>query len=122
MTCGRLPELLAVTHRLNARNGRVFWDLVGMRAADLSADLAMVAAEGCGTAGIRFAVGVTELLWRARGGQASGAVAGQGGRGAAVRLRHPVPGRRPGPHRDQVAHVSARVIEAAVASALARPA
>ncbi len=22
-----------VTHRLNARNGRVFWDLVGVRAA-----------------------------------------------------------------------------------------
>src|SRR5580658_1455552 len=42
---GWLVELLEVTHRLNARNGRVFWDLVGEQAADLSPDLAMAAAE-----------------------------------------------------------------------------
>src|ERR1700750_2985345 len=40
-----LAELLAVTHRLNARNGRVFWDLTAVRTADLSPDLAAVAAE-----------------------------------------------------------------------------
>jgi len=119
---GWLPELLAVTHRLNARNGRVFWDLVGVRAADLSADLAMVAAE-CRDSRNRFAAGVTELLWRARGG------AGQPPRwlvdAVAVQLSgfttQSLAGdldRTP----DQVAHTSARVIEAALASALARPA
>ena len=56
---GWLPDLLAVTHRLNARNGRVFWDLVGVRAADLSADLVMVAAE-CRDSRNRFAAWVTE--------------------------------------------------------------
>jgi len=28
--CGWLADLLVVTHRLNARNGQVFWDLVGV--------------------------------------------------------------------------------------------
>src|SRR5437763_647955 len=63
---GWLPDLLAVTHRLNARNGRVFWDLVGVRAADLSADLAMVAAESRDSRH-RVAAWGTELMWLARG-------------------------------------------------------
>src|SRR5512135_88640 len=50
---GWLAELLVVTHRLNARNGRVFWDLVGVR-EDLSPDLATVAAE-CRDSRNRFA-------------------------------------------------------------------
>jgi hypothetical protein len=50
-------ELLVVTHRLNARNGREFWDLVGMRAADLFAELATVAAE-CWDSRNRFAASV----------------------------------------------------------------
>src|SRR5690348_13164902 len=62
-----LAELLAVTHRLNARNGRVFWDLVGVRAEDLSPDLAAAAAE-CRDSRNRFASTVTEFLWHARGG------------------------------------------------------
>ena len=62
-----LIDMLVVTHRLNARNGRVFWDLVGLRADDLSADVAVVAAE-CRDSRNRFAVSVTDLLWRARGG------------------------------------------------------
>jgi AcrR family transcriptional regulator len=115
---GWLVELLEVTHRLNARNGRVFWDLVGVRAADLSPDLAVVAAE-CRDSRNRFAASVTELMWRARGGhgvpprwlvdavavQLSGfttqSLAGDLGRGP-----------------DEVAHICARVIEAALASAL----
>jgi AcrR family transcriptional regulator len=65
---GWLAEALAVTHRLNARNGRVFWDLAGLQAGDLSADLAMVAGE-CRDSRNRFAASVTELVWRARRGQ-----------------------------------------------------
>jgi len=117
-----LPELLAVTHRLNARNGRVFWDLVGVRAADLSPDLVMVAGE-CRDSRNRFASHVTERMWHARGGagqpprwlvdsvavQLSGfttqSLAGDLGRSA-----------------DEVAQVAAQVIEAALASALAQPA
>jgi AcrR family transcriptional regulator len=64
---GWLAEALAVTHRLNARNGRVFWDLAGLQAGDLSADLAMVARE-CRDSRNRFAASVTELVWRARRG------------------------------------------------------
>jgi AcrR family transcriptional regulator len=117
---GWLAELLVITHRLNAGNGRVFWDLVGVRAADLSADLTMAAAE-CRDSRNRFAARVTGQLWRARGGpglpppwltdafavQLSGfttqSLAGDAGRSP-----------------DEVAHVSAQVIEAALASALAR--
>src|SRR5712691_5415889 len=55
-------DLLAVTHRLNARNGRVFWDLVGVRAADLSPDLVVVAGE-CRDSRNRFASHVTERMW-----------------------------------------------------------
>jgi len=119
---GWLAELLAVTHRLNARNGRVFWDLVGVRAADLSPDLVMVAGE-CRDSRNRFASHVTERMWQARGGagqpppwlvdsvavQLSGfttqSLAGDLGRSA-----------------DEVAQVAAQVIEAALASALAQPA
>jgi AcrR family transcriptional regulator len=115
---GWLVEMLGVTHRLNARNGRVFWDLVGVRAADLSPDLAMVAEE-CRDSRNRFAVSVTELMWRARGGHNPppqwlvDAVAVQLSGFTTQSLGGDL-GRAP----DEVAHVSAQVIEAALASAL----
>jgi AcrR family transcriptional regulator len=115
---GWLPELLAVTHRLNAGNGRVFWDLVGLRAADLSGDLARVAEE-CRDSRNRFAASVTELLWRA--GRGSGqppqwlvdAVAVQLSGFTTQSLAGDL-GRSP----DEVAQVSAVVIGAALDSAL----
>jgi AcrR family transcriptional regulator len=113
-----LPELLAVTHRLNARNGRVFWDLVGLQAAEESGDLAMVAEE-CRDSRNRFAVSVTDLLWRARRGRGRppqwlvDAVAVQLSGFTTQSLAGDLD-RSP----DDVALVSVRVIEAALASAL----
>jgi TetR/AcrR family transcriptional regulator of autoinduction and epiphytic fitness len=118
---GWLAGLLAVTHRLNARNGRVFWDLVGVRVADLSPDLAAAAAE-CRDSRNRFAVTVTGFLWKARGGRAApppwltDAVAVQLSGFTTQSLAGDL-GRSP----DQVAQVSAQVIEAALAAALAGP-
>jgi AcrR family transcriptional regulator len=115
---GWLPELLAVTHRLNAGNGRVFWDLVGVQAADLSGELAMVAEE-CRDSRNRFAASVTELLWRARHGSGQpprwlvDAVAIQLSGFTTQSLAGDV-GRSP----DEVALVSAQVIGAALAAAL----
>jgi AcrR family transcriptional regulator len=117
---GWLTELLEVTHRLNARNGRVFWDLVGVRAADLSADLAMVAQE-CRDSRNRFAASVSERMWRARGGHGRppqwlvDAVAVQLS-GFTTQSLAGDAGRSP----DEVAHVSALVIEATLAAALPR--
>ena len=116
-----LAELLAVTHRLNARNGRVFWDLVGVRAEDLSADLAAAAAE-CRDSRNRFASTVTEFLWHARGGQGppppwlTDAVAVQLSGFTTQSLAGDLD-RSP----DQVAAVSTQVIEAALAAALGEP-
>jgi AcrR family transcriptional regulator len=115
-----LAELLAVTHRLNAGNGRVFWDLVGPWAREQSAELAVVAAE-CRDSRNRFAATVTDLMWRARDGS------GQPPRwlvdAVAVHLSGFTTqslagdlGRSP----DDVARVSARVIEAGLAAALAQ--
>jgi AcrR family transcriptional regulator len=115
---GWLVELLEVTHRLNASNGRVFWDLVGVRAEDLSADLALVARE-CRDSRNRFATTVTELMWRARGGPGQppqwlvDAVAVHLS-GFTTQSLAGDAGRSP----DEVAHVSAQVIEAVLASAL----
>jgi AcrR family transcriptional regulator len=113
-----LAELLAVTHRLNARNGRVFWDLVGLQAADLSADLAMVAEE-CRDSRNRFAANVTELLWQARLARGQppqwlvDAVAVQLSGFTTQSLAGDL-GRSP----DEVALVSARAIEAVLIAAL----
>lgn len=118
---GWLRELLAVTHKLNTGNGRVFWDLVGVQAADMSPDLAMVAAE-CRDSRNRFAVSVTELLWRARGGAGGppqwlvDAVAVQLSGFTTQSLAGDL-GRSP----DAVAEVAARVVEAALAAALTGP-
>lgn len=115
-----LIDMLVVTHRLNARNGRVFWDLVGLRADDLSADVAVVAAE-CRDSRNRFAVSVTDLLWRARGGTGrppdwlADAVAVQLSGFTTQSLAGDL-GRSP----EEVAQLSAQVIEAALASALAQ--
>jgi len=115
-----LAELLAVTHRLNAGNGRVFWDLVGPRAREQSAELAIVAEE-CKDSRNRFAVTVTELMWRTRGGSGrpprwlTDAVAVQLSGFTTQSLGGDL-GRSP----DEVALVSARVIEDALASALAQ--
>ena len=117
-----LAELLAVTHRLNARNGRVFWDLVGVAAEDLSPDLAVAAAE-CRDSRNRFAATVTEFLWHASGGPAApptwltDAVAVQLS-GFTTQSLAGDRGRSP----DQVASVSAQVIAAALTAALASPA
>jgi AcrR family transcriptional regulator len=117
-----LVELLEVTHRLNASNGRVFWDLVGVRAEDLSADLALVAQE-CRDSRNRFAATVAELMWRARGGPGVpprwlvDAVAVQLS-GFTTQSLAGDADRSP----DEVAHVCAQVIEASLASALAHPA
>jgi AcrR family transcriptional regulator len=116
-----LAELLAVTHRLNARNGRVFWDLTGVRTEDLSPDLAAAAAE-CRDSRNRFAVTVTDFLWHARGGPAAppqwltDAVAVQLSGFTTQSLAGDLD-RSP----DQVASVSAHVIEAALTAALAQP-
>jgi AcrR family transcriptional regulator len=113
-----LAELLAVTHRLNARNGRVFWDLVGLQAVDLSGDLAMVAKE-CRDSRNGFAASVTELLWGTRHGPGRpppwlvDAVAVQLSGFTTQSLGGDL-GRSP----EEVALVSAQVIEAALARAL----
>jgi AcrR family transcriptional regulator len=115
-----LAELLAVTHRLNAGNGRVFWDLVGLRAADLSGALAMVAEE-CRDSRNRFAASVTGLLWRARHGLGQpprwlvDTVAVQLSGFTTQSLAGDL-GRSP----DEVALVAAEVIEAALGSATAQ--
>jgi AcrR family transcriptional regulator len=117
-----LREMLAVTHKLNAANGRVFWDLVGVQAAGMSGDLALVAAE-CRDSRNRFAVSVTDLLWRARGRRGRppqwlvDAVAVQLSGFTTQSLAGDL-GRSP----DAVAGVAARVIEAALTAALAEPA
>ena len=119
---GWLRELLAVTHKLNAGNGRVYWDLVGIQAADMSHDLAMVAAE-CRDSRNRFAVSVTERLWQARGGTGQpprwlvDAVAVQLSGFTTQSLAGDL-SRSP----DAVAGVCAQVIEAALTAALARSA
>jgi AcrR family transcriptional regulator len=115
---GWLVELLTITHRLNASNGRVFWDLVGVRAEDLSADLALVAHE-CRDSRNRFAASVSELMWRARGGPGQppqwlvDAVAVHLS-GFTTQSLAGDAGRSP----DEVARVSAQVIEAVLASAV----
>lgn len=63
-----LRELLVVTHRLNADNGRVFWEIAALPIDDLSAELAQAAQESR-KARNSFAVKVTGRLWLAGGGR-----------------------------------------------------
>lgn len=113
-----LEDLLVTTHRINARNGRVFWELAAQRPT-LTGELAVAAAEGR-EARRRFATGVSRLMWSARGGQ---------GRppawlvdAVAVHLSGFTTESLAGDFErspDEVARTSARVLEASLAAALA---
>lgn len=63
-----LRELLVITHRLNADNGRVFWDIAALPVDEKSAELAEAAKESR-KARNSFATKVTARLWQARGGR-----------------------------------------------------
>jgi len=113
-----LLDVLLAAHRLNARNGRVYWDLSALD-ADLPGELAAAGAERR-EARRRFAVRVTRTLWRARGGAGeppewlTDAVAVHLS-GFTLQSLAGDFGRSP----EDVARVSARVVEAAVTAALA---
>jgi AcrR family transcriptional regulator len=115
---GWLYDVLTAAHRLNAGNGRIYWELSVLE-PELSGELAAAAAERR-EARKKWAAGVTRVLWRARGGRGhppawlTDAVAvhlsGFTTQSLAVDFD-----RTP----DDVARVSARVIDAAFAAALA---
>jgi AcrR family transcriptional regulator len=115
---GWLLDLLLATHRINARNGRIYWELSALE-PDLVGELAVVAAERR-DARRRFASNVTGKLWQARGGR------GKPPRWLTDTVAVHLSGfttqslggdfdRTP----DDVARVSARVIEASLTAALA---
>jgi AcrR family transcriptional regulator len=112
-----LLELLLVTHRLNASNGRVYWELA-LRPDDLSGELAEAAAERR-TSRQNFAIRVTARVWQVRGGRGQppewlvDAVAVHLSGFTTQSLAGDF-GRTP----DEVARVSAQVLEAALAAAL----
>jgi AcrR family transcriptional regulator len=114
-----LLDLLLVTHRLNARNGRVYWELAALETGHLSSELAEAAAERQESRR-RFAHGVGSRLWQARGGPGhppawlADAVAVHLSGFTTQSLSGDF-GRTP----DEVAQVSARVLEAALSAALA---
>jgi AcrR family transcriptional regulator len=114
-----LRELLLVMHRLNARNGRVYWELAVLPPADLSGELAAAAAERR-TGHKQLATRVTARIWRARGGPGEppewlvDAVSVHLSSFSTQSLAGDF-GRTP----DEVAAVSAQVVEAALAAALA---
>jgi AcrR family transcriptional regulator len=114
-----LLDLLTVTHRLNASNGRIYWDLVALTPDDLSRELAEAAAERRASRK-RFALNVTSRIWHARGGPGEpppwliDAVAVHLSGFSTQSLAGDF-GRTP----EEVAAVSAKVIEAALAAALA---
>jgi AcrR family transcriptional regulator len=115
---GWLYDVLTAAHRLNAGNGRIYWELSVLE-PELTGELAAAAAERR-EARKHWAAGVTKVLWRARGGRGNppawltDAVAvhlsGFTTQSLAVDFD-----RTP----DDVARVSARVIDAALATALA---
>jgi AcrR family transcriptional regulator len=113
-----LLDLLLVAHRLNARNGRIYWELAALQPDDLSAELAKAAAERRESRKL-FAVGVTSRMWQARGGPGRppawlvDAVAVHLSGFTTQSLTGDF-GRTP----DEVARVSAQVLEAALAAAL----
>jgi AcrR family transcriptional regulator len=115
---GWLLDLMLATHRVNARNGRIYWELSALD-PDLVGELAAVAAERR-EARRRFASNVTARLWTARGGR------GKPPRWLADAIAVHLSGfttqslggdfdRSP----DDVARVSARIVEASLAAALA---
>jgi len=113
-----LLDVLLAAHRLNAGNGRIYWELSVLE-PELSGELAAAAAERR-RARKRFAEGVTKVMWRARGG------AGQPPAWLTDTVAVHLSGfttqslavdfdRTP----DDVARVSARVLDAALDAALA---
>lgn len=119
---GRLEEwlvaLLESAHRTNAGNGRIYWELAAL-GPELRGELAEVAAERR-QARRRFAANVTKTLWRRRGGPGNpptwltDAVAVHLSGFTTQSLAGDF-SRTP----EEVARVSARVLEACVAAALA---
>jgi AcrR family transcriptional regulator len=113
-----LLDLLIVVHRLNAQNGRIYWELAALDAGDLPGELAAAAAERRESRR-RFAVGVTTRMWQVRGGRGrppawlTDAVAVHLSGFTTQSLTGDF-GRSP----EDVARVSAQVLEAALASAL----
>jgi len=112
-----LLDVLLAAHRLNAGNGRIYWELSVLE-PELAGELAAAAAERR-EARKQWAAGVTKVLWRARGG--SGRPPAWLVDAVAVHLsafttqslavdfdRSP----------DEVARVSARVLDAALTAAL----
>ena len=61
-----LLDLLTTAHRLNAHNGRAYWELSALE-PELTGELAVAAAERR-QARRRFAERVTDRMWTARGG------------------------------------------------------
>jgi AcrR family transcriptional regulator len=114
-----LLDLLTVTHRLNARNGRIYWELAVLTPDNLSAELAEAAVERR-VSRKRFAASVTSRIWQARGGFGEpppwlvDAVAVHLSGFSTQSLAGDF-GRTP----EEVAAVSAHVIEASLAAALA---
>lgn len=113
-----LLELLMVVHRLNASNGRVYWELA-LEPEGLSGELARAAAERRESRRAS-AVSVTARIWQARGGRGqppawlTDAVAVHLS-GFTTRSLTGDFGRSP----EDVARVSAQVLEAALAAAIA---
>jgi AcrR family transcriptional regulator len=62
-----LLDVLLAAHRLNAGNGRIYWELSVLE-PELTGELAAAAAERR-QARNQWATGVTKVLWRARGGR-----------------------------------------------------
>jgi AcrR family transcriptional regulator len=113
-----LLDLLLVVHRLNARNGRIYWELAALEPGDLPAELVQAAAERRASRQ-DAAVRLTARLWQARGG--TGEAPAWLVDAVAVHLSGFTTqsltgdfGRTP----DEVARVSAHVIEAALSAAL----
>lgn len=112
-----LLQLLTIDHRINATNGRVYWDLAALE-SELEGELAEANAERS-AARRRFAQVVTAMLWKAR----------DGGGDPPTWLHDTVAVHLSGfttqalvgdfdRTPDEVARVSARVIEAALDAAL----
>lgn len=62
-----LLDVLQAAHRLNAGNGRIYWELSVLE-PELTGELAAAAAERR-EARKQWAAGVTRVMWRARGGR-----------------------------------------------------
>jgi len=114
-----LENLLIAAHRLNANNGRIYWELAAL-GSELDGELAVVAAERRDSRR-RFATRVTAHAWSAVGG--TGRPPAWLTDAFAVHLSGFTTqalggdfGRTP----DDVARTSARVLQAALTAALAR--